>query len=61
MTKYTYLFVVQGHYGYGWEDETTSECRKEARANLKEYRANMPQYAHRMIQRRELNTPAIAA
>jgi hypothetical protein len=54
--KYTYLFVVQGHYGCGWEDVTESEVRKEARDNLKDYRDNC-RYPHRMIQRRELNEP----
>lgn len=55
-TKYVYLFVVQGNYGYGdgWEDLCASEVRKEAREDLKAYRVNEPQYPHRMIRRREL-------
>jgi len=55
--KFTYLFVVQGNYGYGhgWEDVTASEVRKEARDDLKAYRVNCPEYPHRIIRRRELN------
>lgn len=53
--KYVYLYVVQGSYGFGWEDLTQSESRKEARANLKDYRQNQPG-AYRLIFRRELNT-----
>lgn len=53
--KYRYLFVVQGFYGYGWEDLTQSENRTEARDNLKDYRENEPG-PHRLIKRRELNT-----
>ncbi len=53
MNKYLYLHVVQGHYGFGWEDVTQSEDYREARNDLKAYRENEPQYAHRLIQRRE--------
>lgn len=52
--KYLYLYVIQGYYGT-WEDETQTESLKEARQHLRAYRQNMPQYAHRIIQRRELN------
>lgn len=61
--KWSIEHIVQGHYGtgYGWEDETAEDTRKEARERLREYRENMPQYAHRLIRRRVLNeTPAIA-
>ena len=56
--KWMYLWIVQGHYGsqYGWEDLTASESYREARADLKSYRENEPGYAHRQIQRRELNS-----
>lgn len=53
--KFTYLHVVQGYYGFGWEDVTASEHSREARANLREYRENCPEYPHRVIQRRERN------
>ena len=52
--KYRYLWIVQGHYGHGWEDLTASEDYKEARANLREYHENEPG-PHRLIHRRELN------
>jgi len=51
--KYEYLFVVQGNYGYGWEDLISSEDYREARARLKDYRDNEKEYSHRLIQRRE--------
>lgn len=51
--KYVYLFVVQGNYGYGWDDVYESEDARDARARLKEYRANEKNASHRMIQRRE--------
>lgn len=50
--KYEYLFVLQGHYGQGWEDLTASEERQEVRQNLKEYRDNEGG-AYRIIRRRE--------
>ena len=56
MNKYCYLFVIQGHYGQGWEDLTASEDWKEARDDFKSYRDNEAHYPHRMIQRREVNT-----
>lgn len=52
-TKYVYLKIVQGNYGFGWEDLTASENTREARANLREYRQNEPGYAYRLISRRE--------
>ena len=41
-------YSIQGHYGYGWEDETCEDSYNEARKRLKEYRDNMPEYPHRM-------------
>ncbi len=52
--KYEYLYVVQGHYGYGWEDLTASEDYKEMRDDLRAYRENEPAYPHRIIKRRVL-------
>ena len=56
INKYLYLFVVQGNYGYGWEDLTASESYKAAIADLRAYRKN-DNYAvgHRLVKRRELN------
>lgn len=52
--KYTYLWVLQGSYGHGWEDLTASEKWLEVRQNLKEYRENEGG-AYRIVHRRELN------
>ena len=60
-TKYTYLKVLQGYYGYcGWEDLTCADSKnpdemKEFRQDIRDYRENEPQYPHRVITRRELN------
>lgn len=53
--KYSYLYVVQGLYGYGWEDLTASDSAVEARQDLKDYRANDPA-PHRLITRRVPNS-----
>ena len=60
INKYLYLFVVQGAYGYGWEDLTASESYKAAIADLRDYRKN-DSYAIglRIIKRRELNPKRI--
>lgn len=55
MNKYIYLHVLQGNYGYGWEDLTASEKFKEVYQDLKDYRANEGGL-YRLIERRELNT-----
>lgn len=58
--KYCYLYVLQGNYGYGFEDLTAEDkaepgAYKRIRQNLKEYRENEGgQY--RIISRRELNS-----
>ena len=54
--KWLYLWVVQGHYGYGWEDLCASEYYRVARDNLQDYYDNESGYRHRLIQRRELNS-----
>ncbi len=55
--KYVYLFVIQGNWGFGWEDEDADESALAAYANLRLYRENQPDVSHRMIQRRELRAP----
>ena len=45
------LHVVQGNYGHGWEDLTSSADYAEARANLRDYRQNDPAPT-RLIKRR---------
>lgn len=52
--KYEYLWIVQGNYGYGWNDLTASELYIEAKGDLKIYRENETYAFHRLIQRREL-------
>ena len=52
------VWIVQGAYGYGWEDVTAEDRRREALARLREYRENEPQYPHRLILRREPLTAA---
>ena len=58
--KYTYEWVIQGNYGYGWEDEAVYDKREYTRSNVrrdyKEYCLACPQGSHRIIERRELNT-----
>lgn len=50
--KYTYLKVVQGNYGKGWEDVTADEDVIKAKILLREYNENERQYPHRLITRR---------
>lgn len=33
-------YVVQGNYGYGWEDLTAANNEREAKANLRDYQIN---------------------
>lgn len=54
MNKYTYLLVLQGDYGRGWEDLTAETTWREARARAREYRENEGG-TYRTIKRRELN------
>lgn len=44
-------YVIQGNYGFGYEDECFEETRKEARERLHEYRENGPG-SYRLISRR---------
>lgn len=61
--KYCYLYVLQGNYGYGFEDLTAEDKSEHGaysriRQNLKEYRENEGKYcgaSYRIISRRELN------
>ncbi len=54
MNKYSYIMVLQGRYGQGWEDLTAETTYREIRARLKEYRENEGG-SYRIINRRELN------
>jgi hypothetical protein len=44
-------FIVQGNYGYGWDDESTEDNEKEAKVRLKEYQLN-GSGSYRLIKRR---------
>lgn len=56
--KYSYLYILQGNYNYGWEDLCAEEVNnvglREIRARRKEYVENAPG-SYRIISRRELN------
>ncbi len=51
--KYAYLTVLQGNYGYGWDDLTSSESYREVKANLSDYRKNEGG-TYRIVKRRVL-------
>jgi len=46
------LWIVQGNYGQGWEDVTSSESYKEARQDLKDYIENDKFFSYRLILKR---------
>lgn len=57
--KYEYLYVLQGHYGYGWEDLTAADknapgALREIKADAKAYRENERGTPIRIIERRVL-------
>ena len=57
--KFNYLYVLQGDYGYGWEDLTCvdkseDDAGKSIRGYLKDYRENEGG-SYRVIDRRESN------
>ena len=51
------IIVLQGNYGYGWDDLVEYEVSdyREARADKKDYDENERQYDHRLIRRRVPN------
>lgn len=42
------MFVIQGHYGNGWEDLVEEETLSEARNAYIDYLINDPEHAHRI-------------
>lgn len=46
------LWIVQGNYGQGWKDVTSSESYKEARQDLKDYIENDKIFSYRLILKR---------
>lgn len=64
--KYSYYKVLQGNYGYGWEDLVFYQCnstgwiedkdtRMELKSDKKAYRENEPGTPLRVIFRKEKN------
>jgi len=56
--KYCYLYILQGDYGFGWEDlsaydKAEPEARRKIRNDKKAYQENEGG-VYRIIQRREL-------
>jgi len=45
------VYVIQGNYGYGWDDENEEDNRVDAKRSIKEYRDNGPG-SYRLIRRR---------
>jgi hypothetical protein len=52
------FWVLQGNYGYGWEDLTAEDKFKDIRQRAKEYRTNAPQGRYRVKLAREKITAA---
>ena len=53
--KYNYIYVIQGNYGYGWDDLEECSIYYEAHKACVEYELNECNYPHRIIKRRVLN------
>ena len=57
--KDSYLTILQGNYGYGWDDieyfDLHNSTVKERKLASSEYVKNMPCYSYRWVTRRELN------
>ena len=61
--KYNYCYVLQGNYGFGWDDlvhykkdNCTCDLKafREAKNDIKAYRENERQASFRIIERKEL-------
>lgn len=56
VNKFVYLWVLKGDYGFGWEDLTASEKRREVVSDLKAYQRNDPNVVRlKIVHRREPN------
>ncbi len=51
--KYEKVHIIQGYYGYGWEDLTAETLYSEAKQRAKEYREN-DNHSIRIITRNEI-------
>lgn len=52
VSKTKLVYVLQGNYGYGWDDLLEEETYREAKAQAKVYRENERNASHRVITRR---------
>lgn len=48
-TKLHKVYIIQGNYGQGWEDDNEETTLKGARQALKEDRELMPRHSHRIV------------
>lgn len=46
--KSDYAYMVQGNYGYGWDDLVMEETMEDAKKTKQEYEENEPEYKHRI-------------
>jgi len=46
-------FVIQGDYGFGFEDVSAESTWKDTKATLKAYRENEPNMAFKVLRKRE--------
>ncbi len=51
VAKTKLVYVVQGNYGYGWDDENEEDNWTDAKRSIREYRENGPG-SYRLIKRR---------
>ncbi len=52
VSKTKKVYVLQGNYGYGWDDLLEEDTYREAKAQAKVYRENERNASHRVITRR---------
>ena len=48
----THEWVLQGNYGYGWDDVLVEDTRAEILVQVKCYRENDPETPYRVFRRR---------
>jgi len=59
-TKYVTEYIVQGNYGYGWDDLTSHDRMQDAKKEKKTYDMN-ERYPHRVITRKVKNENYVGA
>lgn len=55
-SKYIYEYMIQGDYGYGWDDLVAEDNMSDARTQFRCYRKNESTAGHRIVTRRTLRT-----